>query len=179
MTGATIAGILITDLILGKKNPWAAAYSPSRLLPLAKSTLSGLGEEVSHTVQGYKDFIPMVGTDSVDIEDLMPHSGCVVQQGLKKVAAYRDGDGNIHKYSRTYCPSCQNSVTKCSQKYQIMFTEVASHAYGSIISCLQTFHFMLREVPYPAYRSSISCFRKSTTCFRKFHGMLTEVSFRA
>ena len=30
MTHGTIAGILITDLILGRANPWAELYDPSR-----------------------------------------------------------------------------------------------------------------------------------------------------
>src|SRR5213594_1802698 len=30
MTHGTIAGILLTDLILGRDNPWAALYDPAR-----------------------------------------------------------------------------------------------------------------------------------------------------
>src|SRR6185312_6785586 len=30
MTHGTIAGMLLTDLILGKENPWAKLYDPSR-----------------------------------------------------------------------------------------------------------------------------------------------------
>src|ERR1700751_4151824 len=30
MTHGTIAGLLLTDLILGRPNPWAALYDPSR-----------------------------------------------------------------------------------------------------------------------------------------------------
>lgn len=105
MTGSSIAGILITDLILGKTNPWAEAYSPSRMLPLKKTTLQSVGEEATHTMQGFKDFIPLVGTDAVDIEDLKPYSGCVVQKGTGKIAVYRDGEGNIHKYSGKLTPT--------------------------------------------------------------------------
>lgn len=49
--------------------------------------------------QGFKDFIPYVGTDSVDMEDLLPFSGCVVQKGVKKMAVYKDGNGVLHQYS--------------------------------------------------------------------------------
>ena len=31
MTHGTIAGILLTDLILGRENPWAKLYDPSRV----------------------------------------------------------------------------------------------------------------------------------------------------
>ena len=30
MTHGTIAGMLLTDLILGRENPWAELYDPSR-----------------------------------------------------------------------------------------------------------------------------------------------------
>ena len=30
MTHGTIAGMLLTDLILGRDNPWATLYDPSR-----------------------------------------------------------------------------------------------------------------------------------------------------
>ena len=30
LTHGTIAGILLTDLIMGRENPWAALYDPSR-----------------------------------------------------------------------------------------------------------------------------------------------------
>ena len=40
MTHGTIAGILLTDLILGRDNPWSFAFDPGRLRPRA-STASG------------------------------------------------------------------------------------------------------------------------------------------
>jgi glycine/D-amino acid oxidase-like deaminating enzyme len=30
LTHGTIAGILLTDLIMGRENPWASLYNPSR-----------------------------------------------------------------------------------------------------------------------------------------------------
>lgn len=90
------------DLILGKINPWAEAYSLSGLLPIKKSTLQSIGEEVVHTGQGFKDFIPLVGTNAVDIEDLKSYSGCVVQKAIKKMAIYGNNEGNVHKYSSSF-----------------------------------------------------------------------------
>jgi hypothetical protein len=46
-----------------------------------------------------KDFIPVVGTDPFNVEELVPFSGCVVQEGLSKIAVYKDGDDNLHKFS--------------------------------------------------------------------------------
>ena len=45
-----------------------------------------------------------MGTDNIDIEDLRPCSGCVVQKGVSKVAVYKDGKGNVHKYSGMKTP---------------------------------------------------------------------------
>ena len=45
-----------------------------------------------------------MGTDTIDIEDLRPCSGCVVQKGVNKVAVYKDGQGNVHKYSGMQTP---------------------------------------------------------------------------
>lgn len=50
-------------------------------------------------MQGYKDILPFAGVDHVDIEDMAPCSGCVVQQGIHKVAIYKDIMGGLHKYS--------------------------------------------------------------------------------
>jgi hypothetical protein len=46
-----------------------------------------------------KDFIPVVGTDTFNVEELVPFSGWVVQEGLSKITVYKDGDGNLHKFS--------------------------------------------------------------------------------
>lgn len=54
---------------------------------------------LSAWVQGYKDILPFAGVDHVDIEDMAPCSGCVVQQGIHKVAIYKDIMGGLHKYS--------------------------------------------------------------------------------
>ncbi|KAG0612532.1 hypothetical protein M758_6G034900 [Ceratodon purpureus] len=126
ITGSSIAGILITDLILDKPNPWAEAYSPSRLLPIKTTTLQNVAEEATHTMQGFKDFIPMVGTDAVDIEDLKPYSGCVIQKGTGKMAVYRDGEGNIHQYSAV-CPHM-----KCIVKWNPIDATFDCPCHGSI-----------------------------------------------
>jgi glycine/D-amino acid oxidase-like deaminating enzyme/nitrite reductase/ring-hydroxylating ferredoxin subunit len=103
MTSGTIAGLLITDLITGKPNPWAEIYSPKRGAPTTKETVAGTGVRLWNTYEGIKDLLPFVGADSVDIEDLAPCGGCVVQSGISKVAVYKDEHGQVHKYSAV-CP---------------------------------------------------------------------------
>lgn len=50
----------------------------------------------------------MSGVDSIDIEDMAPCSGCTVQEGLNKMAVYKDDKGALHKYSGGYNPVSRN-----------------------------------------------------------------------
>ncbi|MCO5583184.1 hypothetical protein L7F22_037092 [Adiantum nelumboides] len=103
MTGGTIAGILLKDLILKRENPWARMYSPARLPSPDLSTAQAGTGIVEQTVKGYASNAPLVGTDTIDIEDLMPTTGAIKQEGLQKVAVYKDENGQLHKYSAV-CP---------------------------------------------------------------------------
>eukprot|EP00850_Spirogloea_muscicola_P004665 SM000020S06015 [mRNA] locus=s20:411811:415246:+ [translate_table: standard] len=103
MTGGTIAGMVISDLISGRNNPWAELYDPTRLPPLSMETAQSEGEVAMHTMQGYSDVLPGKGTDIAAIEDLVPCSGGIMQQGLKKVAVYKDESGTVHRRSAV-CP---------------------------------------------------------------------------
>eukprot|EP00897_Mesotaenium_endlicherianum_P005007 jgi/Mesen1/4534/ME000231S03793 len=106
MTGSTIAGILIKDLILGKANPWAEIYDPSRPPPPSMTALQMELQEVQHTVQGYLDNLPLKGAQLLPIEDLAPRSGAVVQEGLNKVAMYKDEEGKLTLVAASPPPSC-------------------------------------------------------------------------
>jgi glycine/D-amino acid oxidase-like deaminating enzyme/nitrite reductase/ring-hydroxylating ferredoxin subunit len=103
ITSGTIAGILITDMITKKDNPWAEVYSPKRRAKITEETVTGTGVRIWNTIEGIKDLLPFVGSDSVDIEDLAPCGGCVVQSGVRKMAVYKDEKGCLHKFS-AICP---------------------------------------------------------------------------
>jgi glycine/D-amino acid oxidase-like deaminating enzyme/nitrite reductase/ring-hydroxylating ferredoxin subunit len=98
MTHGTIAGILITDLIAGRENPWAKLYDPSRITVSAGKDF--LRENVNVAVQ-YADW--MKPSDIGSLDHLFPGEGAVVRRGLKRVAAYRDESGQLHERSAT-CP---------------------------------------------------------------------------
>lgn len=94
MTHGTIAGILLTDLILGREHPWTSLYDPSR------KTLSALGdftkEAVNMAVQ-YADWITPGEVSSTD--EIENDSGAVIRRGLSKIAVYRDEAGTCHERS--------------------------------------------------------------------------------
>lgn len=96
MTHGTIAGMLISDLILGKKNDWEEIYSPSR-------------KDVFITKRFFKESVN-TGEQYLDwfkINHVYPKmkkdEGAIIQAGLKKVAAYKDKRGKVHLHSAV-CP---------------------------------------------------------------------------
>jgi glycine/D-amino acid oxidase-like deaminating enzyme/nitrite reductase/ring-hydroxylating ferredoxin subunit len=98
MTYGTIGGILISDLILGKKNMWESLYDPSR-----KPTHAG-GDYVKEAVNmaaQYSDWIS--AGDVKELSALKPRHGGIFTSGLKKVAVYRDDMNVLHAYSAV-CP---------------------------------------------------------------------------
>lgn len=94
MTYATIAGILITDLIEGRENPWATLYDPSR--KTLRSAPAYAKEAVRMAAQ-YADWLTPGDVKSVD--DVPPDGGAVLKEGLMPVAVYREPDGTLHKRS--------------------------------------------------------------------------------
>lgn len=94
MTHGTIGGMLVSDLILGRENPLAEVYDPTRLA--TQSITEAVPEIVSSTLP-YVDWITSGDVDSVD--DIKNGEGAIIRQGVKKIAAYRDEDGKIFKRS--------------------------------------------------------------------------------
>ncbi len=96
MTHGTIAGILLTDLIQGRDNPWATLYDPSR------KTLKAAGEftkENLNVVKKYGEW--MTGGDVKSPSDIAPGHGAILRRGMSKIAAYRDELGTLHERSAT------------------------------------------------------------------------------
>jgi len=92
MTHGTIAGILITDLIMGRENPWEKLYDPSRITLRAAGTFLREGAAV---VASLAKWFTAGEVESVD--EIPPGSGAIVRRGLTKIAAYRDPDGVLHE----------------------------------------------------------------------------------
>jgi Rieske Fe-S protein len=86
--------MIISDLLLGKSNAWAAVYDPAR-----KPT-SAVAEFVSENVNAVKHFVEYVtpGT-AANEDDIAPGTGAILRHGLHKVAFYRDETGQLHRCS--------------------------------------------------------------------------------
>jgi Rieske Fe-S protein len=109
LTHGTIGGMLITDLINGKANPWEQLYDPSR-----KIVNADFVKENVNVVAQFADYVTPGDVKSVD--EIIPGEGAVMREGLSKVAVYRDPSGTVHKCSAV-CTHLQcivqwNSVEK-------------------------------------------------------------------
>jgi len=98
MTHGTIAGILITDLVLGLKNKWESLYDPSRVKLGATTEFA---KENLNVVEQYADWL--TGGEYEDEEEISRGEGAVLRRGKKKIAIYRDEDGTTHARSAV-CP---------------------------------------------------------------------------
>lgn len=97
MTHGTIAGMLISDLVLGRPNAWATLYDPSRRTLSTASVKEFLGENLDVARQ-YARLSPTF-RDVERAEEVAPGTGAVLQRGLRKVAVYRDEQGVAHEMS--------------------------------------------------------------------------------
>ncbi|HEX6296273.1 MAG TPA: FAD-dependent oxidoreductase [Burkholderiales bacterium] len=94
LTHATIAGMLITDLVCGRTNPWERLYDPSRVPVRAAAEWA---RENSNVALQYTDWLTGGDVDSAD--DIRPDTGAVMRRGLEKIAVYRDDAGGLHERS--------------------------------------------------------------------------------
>lgn len=94
MTHGTIAGMLLTDLIIGRENPWAELYEPSRKTAVA---LGDFAKENLNVAAQYADLVTPGEINSVD--EIGNGDGAIIRTGLSKAAVYRDDDGVVHAVS--------------------------------------------------------------------------------
>lgn len=90
MTHGTIAGILLSDLIAGRDNPWRVAYEPAR------KPVGSLGEfarENLNVAAQYRAWLLAGGASELD--EIAAGEGAVVRCGLHKIAAYRESSGAL------------------------------------------------------------------------------------
>lgn len=98
LTHGTLGGRLVTDLIRGSANPWAALYDPARL------TLRAAGDYIKANLATVRHLTDYVTPGEVGSAAEIPRgSGAVVRRGFAKVAVYRDEADVLHEHS-AICP---------------------------------------------------------------------------
>lgn len=98
MTHGTIAGVLISDLILGKSNRWEKAYDPGRVRLMAAGEWT---KENLNTFAQYREYITAGDVESC--EEIGAGEGAILRRGAAKIACYRDEAGTLHERSAV-CP---------------------------------------------------------------------------
>ncbi len=94
LTNGTIGGMLLTDLIMGKKNRFQELYDPSR------KTIRAIGEYAKETANMASQYVDWLTPGDVDsVSKIENDSGAVIRRGLMKVAVYRDEKGKLHERS--------------------------------------------------------------------------------
>ncbi len=100
MTNGTLAGMIISDLILGRENPWVKLYNPSRKI----KSLPGLREFVKENIDVARQYVSHLSPGEVDsTEEIPTGEGAILRRGLRKVAVYRDDSGKLCELSAV-CP---------------------------------------------------------------------------
>lgn len=95
MTHGTIAGLLLTDLIAGRPNPWSNLYDPAR-----KTFRAGIdwALENLNVARQYVDHI-LSPDEVVDPDAIAPGHAAILRRGIHRIAAYRDESGRLHERS--------------------------------------------------------------------------------
>jgi glycine/D-amino acid oxidase-like deaminating enzyme/nitrite reductase/ring-hydroxylating ferredoxin subunit len=96
LTNGTAAGMILTDLIGGRSNPWADLFDSTRFKALA-SAKELVKENANVGVHFVGDHLSRPDVPSVG--SLAPGEGGIVRRGASKVAAYRDDSGTVHAVS--------------------------------------------------------------------------------
>ena len=103
ITHGTIAGIILTDLILGKTNTWVSLYNPSRSPreKLDNSQGSKNKKKNGNTNNNKKESSLSNNKDNrlkkTSLQDLDIEQGIVQED--EKIAVYKDSKNKLHRYS--------------------------------------------------------------------------------
>ena len=97
MTSGTVAALLLSDLVLGKDNPYVELYSPARFYadPSLKRFLSSNLNVAAHLIKGKFEAPPRAA------EELEQGEGSVVTYDGVRAGAYKDDEGQLYVVDTT------------------------------------------------------------------------------
>ncbi len=96
ITGGTVAGILLADLIAGQTNPWAELFNAGRAKPVAGGP-SFLKENMHAAQHLMSERILKRRPDASGA--IGPGEGAIIELDGKQVAVHRDTEGRLHAVS--------------------------------------------------------------------------------
>jgi glycine/D-amino acid oxidase-like deaminating enzyme/nitrite reductase/ring-hydroxylating ferredoxin subunit len=98
LTFGTLAGIMISEEIVGRRNPWADLFCPDR-----KALTSGLWDYIRENAD-YPYYLirdRFAGVEGKSARDVKRGEGKIIERNGDKVAAYRDEQGTLTMRSAT------------------------------------------------------------------------------
>ncbi len=131
MTHATIAALVLPELIRGRRSAWAELYDPDR-----RVITRALGNSLREAVTSTAPYLDWLRGGDVDSERAIPrNSGALVRHGLHVVAAYRDSAGELHTCSAT-CPHLRGVVqwNQAEQTWDCPCHGSRFDAYGRVLN---------------------------------------------
>ena len=98
ITHGMIAGMILTDLVQGRENPWAKLYDPKRVTIALRPFEEFARENIDSALTVAKDLL----SPGANEDEIPRGEGRVIRRGMHKVAAYRDESGTMH-YCNAAC----------------------------------------------------------------------------
>jgi glycine/D-amino acid oxidase-like deaminating enzyme/nitrite reductase/ring-hydroxylating ferredoxin subunit len=112
LTHGVLGSLLLSRLITGEPAPWADFYDPSRV---AASAAKNFIVENITAVKNFAEYVARGELKSID--ELKLGRGAIIREGLRKIAAYRDHAGRVHRLSAACthlgCHLHWNSLEQC------------------------------------------------------------------
>jgi glycine/D-amino acid oxidase-like deaminating enzyme/nitrite reductase/ring-hydroxylating ferredoxin subunit len=91
MTNGTVAGMLLSDAILGRRNPWVEVYDATRVLPFR--SIGRLAKENANVgLRWFSDRLPARGRS---VDELAAGEGAVLRLNGDRAAVYKNDDGSL------------------------------------------------------------------------------------
>jgi glycine/D-amino acid oxidase-like deaminating enzyme/nitrite reductase/ring-hydroxylating ferredoxin subunit len=112
LTHGVAGSLLLSQLIAGERCPWVEFYDPSRI------TLSAAKTFIAENITAVKNFAEYIAPGELkSVDELKPGKGAIVREGLRKIAAFRDDKGQVHRVSAACthvgCHLHWNSFERC------------------------------------------------------------------
>ncbi|AFY65788.1 FAD-dependent oxidoreductase [Geitlerinema sp. PCC 7407] len=125
MSKGTLSAMILSDLILGRPNPWASLYDSLRATPFVSK--KSIQENIDVAAHWIGDRFK--GLTDHSLQDLQPGEGRLVTIDGDRIAASRDEQGNLHTVS-PICPhlACLVSWNNAEQSWDCP-------CHGSRFSC--------------------------------------------
>ena len=96
MTHGTIAGLVLSGLIVDGTHPWAELFDPKRLT-IHPRELGTLAKENADVALQFGDYA--TPGQVRDTDGIPKGEGRVIRRGVHKIAAYKGDDGTVHECS--------------------------------------------------------------------------------